>query len=134
MQRPVLVKKDRPKSDYLPKSKSSISIFEAFTRTNSDDSANTQQKSIGKSRQTQDKDTKTTKVPLKAEGGAERSTKAKRSTSKDLLTMAKKGTRVMGLVAAFNSKSETQDTDLDQKDIDAQFEAVLVSCMFIPIE
>lgn len=127
MQRPALVKKERPKSDYLPKSKSSISIFEAFTRSNNDDSLKLQSKSAKKHKQIQEKNTKTTKVPLKAEGAVERASKEKKSTTRDFLTMAKKGTKVMGLVAAFNSKSETQDADLDPKDIDAQFEAVLVS-------
>jgi hypothetical protein len=123
-QRPVLMKKDRPKSECLPKSKSSVSVFEAFTRTNSNDSGKVKPMDTGKSGK--DKSSKTTKIPLKGESGAERAAKATRSASRDLLTMAKKGGRVMGLVAAFNGKSDATECELDPKQVDAQFEAVLV--------
>jgi hypothetical protein len=127
IQIPSLVKKDRPKSEYLPKSKSSISVFETFNRKKGDNATSKSRKSEDISKQSRGKTLKTTKVPLKEEGGAGRVTKATRSASKELLTMARKGTKVMGLVAAFNSKSESLEDNLDPKQIDAQFEAVLVS-------
>jgi hypothetical protein len=126
IQRPTLFKKDRPNSEYLPKSKSAISVFEAFTRTTSDLSGSYTQKSTDLARHGQEKTSKTSKVPLNGEGGGERVAKATRSASRDLLTMARKGSRVMGLVAAFNGKTGSSDAELDAKQIDAQFEAVLV--------
>jgi hypothetical protein len=45
--------------------------------------------------------------------------------------MAKKGSKVMGMVAAFNSKTTSEsavDEGLDADQIDAAFEVVLVSC------
>jgi hypothetical protein len=42
--------------------------------------------------------------------------------------MARKGTRVMGLVAAFNSKSTpaTPETEMDEMAMETAFEAMLV--------
>jgi hypothetical protein len=125
LQRPSLMQKERPKSEYLLKNKSGISIFETFTRSTTDLSRDAKQKSE-KTKKSVGKASKTTKVPLKGEGGAERVVKATRSASRDILTMARKGTRVMGLVAAFNSKTGPQEAELDPKEIDAQLEAVLV--------
>jgi hypothetical protein len=132
IQRPTLFRKDRPASQYLPKSKSATSVFEAFTRTNSDFSGSSTKKFTDTTSQGQDKRTKTSKVPLKGEGGAERVAKATRSASRDLLTMARKGSKVMGLVAAFNSKTDSADPELDEKQVDAQFEAVLVGAEALP--
>jgi hypothetical protein len=108
----------------LQKSKSAISVFEAMTRTNnkeSDSSMETERKVVAK--------VKTTKIPLKAEGGAEKAAKATRSASRDLLTMAKRGTRVMGLVAAFNKSSNlaSEEAAMSSIEIEEAFEAVLVS-------
>jgi hypothetical protein len=126
IQRPTLFRKDRPTFQYLPKSKSTTSVFETFTRANSDFSRSFTKKFTDTTSQGQDKRTKTSKVPLKGDGGAERVAKATRSASRDLLTMARKGSKVMGLVAAFNSKTDSAESELDAKQIDAQFEAVLV--------
>ncbi len=77
------------------------------------------------------KSNKTTKVPLKSEKPADKMAKATKSASRDLLTMARKGSKVMGLVAAFNSRADQPaaaeaEPELDPKEIDAAFEAVLV--------
>jgi hypothetical protein len=105
---PALAKKDRPKSEHFPKSKSTNFILETFSRTSSNNSSKN------------DKSTKTSKVPLKGEGATAQ------KVSRPLLTMAKRGTRVMGLIAAFNSKTTPTESEMDPMDIDAQFEAVLV--------
>jgi len=48
--------------------------------------------------------------------------------------MARRGTRVMGLVAAFNGKTTPSESDADPHDIDAQFEAVLVRICMTTLE
>ena len=126
---PVLAKKGRPKSNFLTESKSSVAVFESVTRRSTDHPAR-------KSTETTPslmKSSKTTKVPLKSEKSVDKMTKATKAASKDLLTMARKGSRVMGLVAAFNSKSDqpnAAEPETDPKEIDAAFEAVLVRNTF----
>jgi hypothetical protein len=123
---PALTRRERPKSVILEKSKSAISIFESMAHTNNkelDGSTDRTRKVVAKG--------KTTKIPLKGEGGADRVAKATRSASRDLLTMAKRGTKVMGLVAAFNkSSTASEEAAMDAAEIEEAFEAVLVSCLF----
>ncbi|KAF2675399.1 hypothetical protein BT63DRAFT_382200 [Microthyrium microscopicum] len=123
-ERPTLGRRERPKSSVLERSQSSMTVFEALNRKATGE--NVQERS--KSTQAVHPTTNTSKVPLKPEGGAEKVAKATRSASRDLFTMAKKGSRVMGLVAAFNGKSDdNSEKALDPKQIESAFEALLQS-------
>jgi hypothetical protein len=130
IQPPMLGRSGRPKTEYLPKSQS-ISIFETFSRTTSDKTQKKEQEaSLDASRSSSDRILRSAKLPSKADAAPTRSGKHARSVSRDLLTMAKKGSKVMGMVAAFNSKSTSEisvDDSLDSEQIDAAFEVVLVS-------
>jgi hypothetical protein len=111
--RPTLGRRERPKSEVLPKSASSISIFDALQRTNNAAASGP----------------KLDELTFRGSP-----TKTTRSAPRELLTMAKKGSKVMSLVAAFNGKSNEETTveKLDPKQIDAAFEDVLVSWFFLP--
>jgi hypothetical protein len=129
VQQPVLAKKGRPKSEFLSKSKSSMTIFESAARSSTDQPTMPTRRSVETTPSSFFKPSKTTKVPLKSEKPVDKMAKATKSASKELLTMARKGTKVMGLVAAFNSRSDPAtavEPELDPKEIDAAFEAVLV--------
>jgi hypothetical protein len=130
IQPPMLGRAGRPKSEYLPKSQS-ISIFETFSRATGDKSQKIEQEAgTDAARSSLDRMLRSAKLPSKADVAPTRSGKHTKSVSRDLLTMAKKGSKVMGMVAAFNSKSTSEsavDEGLDSKQIDAAFEAVLVS-------
>jgi hypothetical protein len=129
-QRPALRKGGRPKSAILTKSKSSISVFESLIPGRSGNDGETPaRKSVDIPRGRPNVFSRTTKVPLRAEEPAKTVTNAKRAASRDLLTLAKKpGSKVMGLVAAFNNKSTptTPTSEMDIKAMDAAFEAMLV--------
>jgi hypothetical protein len=130
IQRPTLGHRERPKSEFIPKGQSGISIFESFTRTASDNSVQKNQESASEAPRTSfDRMLRSAKLPSKSDAAPTVTGKHNKSVSRDLLTMAKKGSKVMGMVAAFNSKSteETSEANqLDIKQIDAAFEAVLV--------
>ncbi len=59
--------------------------------------------------------------------------KTSNESFKEGLTMAKRGTRVMAAVAAFNGKSKEQEKEvkIDVKMIDSAFEALLVSSAYL---
>jgi hypothetical protein len=131
VQQPMLGRAGRPKSEYLTKSQS-ISIFETFTRATSDKpQKNEQEPGTEATRSSLDRMLRSAKLPSKADLAPTRSGKHAKSVSRDLFTMAKKGSKVMGMVAAFNSKTTSEsavDEGLDADQIDAAFEVVLVSC------
>lgn len=122
---PALVRRDRPKSVLMERGKSAMSVFDSIVRPDKNESDDLSSHA-GNSALT----TKSGKVPLRTEGGAAiRTGNHTRSASRDLLTMAKRGTKVMGLVAAFNKSSGVMSAQpaIDPAEIEEAFEAVLVS-------
>jgi hypothetical protein len=126
---PMVAKKPKTKSGFMTKSKSSLSVFESVRKNISIQPAMAARKSTDTPPSFMN--SKTTKVPLKSETPVDKMAKATKVASRDLFTMARKGSKVMGLVAAFNSKADQPaaaeaEPELDPKEIDAAFEAVLV--------
>lgn len=98
---PTLGKKERPKSDGLTMSRSATNFMETLSRKRTDES---------KSKP------------------SDREASSKSSSNAPTMSGAKKGGKVMAAVTMFDKKSkQAEEGRLDPKEIDAAFEAVLVS-------
>ena len=133
-QRPAV--KERPKSMVVPKSTSTTSLFENFTRKKSNDRVPLSDTKGNEGRVKESASSKS--IPARPNlGRASTDTSRKDMAVKPTpqpTAATKKPSRVMAAVAAFNGKSKQQSdvsaaspTKLDPKLVDAEFEEVLVS-------
>jgi hypothetical protein len=134
-QRPAA--KERPKSMVVPKSTSTASLLETFTRKKSGERVPLSDTKGNESRVKENASSKPVRPPM---GRSSTDTSRKDDASKHVAQPAspvKKPNRVMAAVAAFNGKSNRQmeapssPTKLDPKVVDAEFEDVLVCCWLI---
>ncbi|CAO2655938.1 Nn.00g047410.m01.CDS01 [Neocucurbitaria sp. VM-36] len=132
-QRPVA--KERPKSMVVPKSTSTASLFETFTRKKSSDRVPLSDTKGNEGRIKESSSSKS--IPARpvlgrASTDTSRTDVAVKPVMQPTVT-AKKPNRVMAAVAAFNGKSKQTDaaplspTKLDPEMVDAEFEVVLES-------
>jgi hypothetical protein len=126
-QRPAA--KERPKSMVVPKSTSTTSILGTFGRKKSNERAplSDTKGNEGRVKESMSAKSMQTRPPM---GRA--STDTSRKDVPQPAVAAKKPNRVMAAVAAFNGKSRQMEaasspTKLDPKQVDAEFEEVLVS-------
>lgn len=130
-QRPAT--KERPKSMVVPKSTSTTSILETFTRKKSNERVPLSDTKGNEGRMKESASTKSV-APRPPMGRASTDISRKNDTSRPAAqptVAAKKPNRVMAAVAAFNGKSRQMEapsspTKLDPKVVDAEFEEVLV--------
>ncbi|KAJ4371556.1 hypothetical protein N0V83_004775 [Neocucurbitaria cava] len=132
-QRPVV--KERPKSMVVPKSTSTTSMFETFTRKKSNDRVPLSDTKGNEGRVKGSASSKS--IPARpilgrASTDTSRTDMAAKPVTQPTAT-SKKPNRVMAAVAAFNGKSKQPDaapaspTKLDPATVDAEFEVVLES-------
>ena len=134
-ERPTLAKRGRPKSAYLPSSTSTGSFVETLASIRKS-SASRVLPSVS-SRDVPSKEKKAwtdqrrvsweERVSKQRSSGENRRPVAEKP--KDGLTVAKRGSRVMAAVAAFNGRSRDsgKDVQMNSKNIESAFEALLVS-------
>lgn len=130
-QRPAT--KERPKSMVVPKSTSSASILETFSRKKSNERVPLSDTKGNESRIKESASSKSipARPPMgRASTDTSRRHDDSRSTTQPAVA-AKKPNRVMAAVAAFNGKSRqmeapTSPTKLDPKTVETEFEEVLV--------
>ena len=129
--------KERPRSTYLPMSASTSSFIDTLSRKISNERVPL---SITRGNEARTKDEHNTKGILTRSmlrRTSSESQKSKDEQSNRGLTIAKKGARVMAAVAAFNGKAREAEVEtqvkLDPKVVNAEFEAVLVSCLKLQI-
>jgi len=122
--KPTLGKKERPKSEGLTMSKSATNFMEALSRKKSNESSKSRQSSDGK------REKRVGSSGSDSSGRSEDFSASKPTSS--LLNWnvppRKKGSKVMAAVSMFDRKARQAEleTSLDPKQIDAEFEAVLV--------
>ena len=124
--------KERPRSTYLPTSASTSSFIDTLSRKISNERVPLSITRGNEARTKNEHNTKGVLTRSMLRRTSSESQKSKDEQSNRGLTIAKKGARVMAAVAAFNGKAreagaETQ-VKLDPKSVNAEFEAVLVSC------
>jgi hypothetical protein len=127
--------KERPKSMFIPKSTSTASLLETFSRKRSNERVPL---SDTKGNEGRTRDSSPTKPARPILSRASTDTSSKDYSSKPMAppppppVTTKKQNRVMAAVAAFNGKSKQAEgastsAKLDPKVVDAEFEEVLVS-------
>jgi hypothetical protein len=130
---PTLGNKPRPKSEVILGNASSTSIFEAMTRKISNEGNNRRRSLMGSRRNSSEEDSGKARV----DKGKSSKPKSASSIPSEGIPMPKRASRVKAAVAAINNlnvrtnktvkERSGQAPDIDPKEIDAAFEAVLVS-------
>lgn len=124
--------KERPKSMVVPKSTSTTSILETFSRKKSNERVPLSDTKGNEGRTKENASSRATSRPPMGRASTDTSRKADTSRSDSQPAVAaKKPNRVMAAVAAFNGRSRqmeapTSPTKLDPKVVDTEFEEVLV--------
>jgi hypothetical protein len=132
-EQPTLGNKPRPKSEVISGNPSSTSIFEAMTRRISNEGNSRRRSLMGSRRNSSEEECGKDRV----EKNKSSKPKPASSTPTEAISMPKRTSRVKAAVAAINNlnvrtnntvkERSGQAPDIDPKEIDAAFEAVLVS-------
>lgn len=133
---PTLGSRPRPKSEVISGNPSTTSLFDAMARKISNEGNGRRRSLIGSRRTSSEEENGRDRV----EKGKSGKSKLASSTPTEGLTMGKRTSRVKAAVAAINNlnvrtnrtvkERSGQAPDIDPKEIDAAFEAVLVGNIF----